>query len=49
MIQLSGEKSLFVSADKGTVHAFFCSRIDYCNSLLIDLLKTWLSPLQVVR
>jgi len=30
------------------VHAFVCSRIDYCNSLLIDLPKTWLSPLQIV-
>src|SRR6218665_3168238 len=31
-----------------TVHAFVCSRIDYCNSLLIGLPKTRLSPLQTV-
>src|SRR6218665_1373205 len=30
------------------VHAFVCSRIDYCNSLLIGLPKTRLSPLQTV-
>src|SRR6218665_1348813 len=29
-------------------HAFVCSRIDYCNSLLIGLPKTRLSPLQIV-
>src|SRR6218665_2583777 len=30
------------------VHAFVCSRIYYCNSLLIGLPKTRLSPVQTV-
>ena len=30
------------------VHAFVCSRIDYCNSLLVGLPKVRLSPLQSV-
>ena len=30
------------------VHAFVCSRIDYCNSLLIGLPKLHLAPLQSV-
>ena len=30
------------------VHAFVCSRIDYCNSLLIGLPKVRLSPIQSV-
>ena len=30
------------------VHAFVCSRIDYCNSLLVGLPKVRLSPIQYV-
>ena len=30
------------------VHTFVCSRIDYCNSLLVGLCKVRLSPLQTV-
>jgi len=30
------------------VHAFVCSGIDYCNSLLSGLPKTWLAPLQTI-
>lgn len=30
------------------IHAFICSRIDYCNSVLIGLPKVRLSPLQTV-
>ena len=30
------------------VHAFICSRIDYCNSLFVGLPKVRLSPLQSV-
>src|SRR6218665_240691 len=30
------------------IHAFLCSRIDYCNSLLIGLPKDHLSPIQLV-
>src|SRR6218665_2649717 len=30
------------------VHAFVCSRIDYCNSLLVGLPKVRLSPIQSV-
>src|SRR6218665_1962777 len=30
------------------VHAFVCSQIDYCNSLLVGLPKVPLSPLQSV-
>src|SRR6218665_1644255 len=31
------------------VHAFVCSRIDYCNSLLIGLPKSRLAPLSVLN
>src|SRR6218665_1363817 len=41
-------KAVYVPVFTSTVHAFVCSRIDYCNSLLIGLLKTRLSPLQTV-
>src|SRR6218665_2472534 len=34
---------------KSMVHAFVCSRIDYCNSLLIGLPKSRLAPLQSVH
>jgi len=30
------------------VHAFVCSRTDYCNSLLIGFHKVWQSPIQTV-
>src|SRR6218665_1492834 len=30
------------------VHAYVCSRIDYCNSLLVGLPKVRLSPIQSV-
>src|SRR6218665_419290 len=33
---------------KSMVHAFVCSRIDYCNYLLIGLPKSRLAPLQSV-
>src|SRR6218665_946190 len=33
---------------KSMVHAFVCSRIDYCNFLLIGLPKSRLAPLQSV-
>src|SRR6218665_2368462 len=33
---------------QSTVHAFICSRIDYCNSLLICLPKVRLSPIHLV-
>src|SRR6218665_3167259 len=33
---------------KSMVHAFVCSRIDYCNSLPIGLPKSRLAPLQSV-
>ena len=43
-IRRSVSSSVFTSI----VHAFICSRIDYCNSLLIGLPKIRLSPLQSV-
>src|SRR6218665_456680 len=41
-------KAVSVPIFTSIVHAFVCSRIDYCNSLLIGLPKTRLSPLQTV-
>ena len=43
-------KAVSVPIFTSTVHAFVCSmtRMDYCNSLLIGLPKTRLSPLQTV-
>src|SRR6218665_2406234 len=41
-------KAVSVPIFTSIVHAFVCSSIDYCNSLLIGLPKTQLSPLQTV-
>src|SRR6218665_1134052 len=41
-------KAVSVSIFTSIVHAFVCSRIDYCNSVLIGLPKTRLSPLQTI-
>src|SRR6218665_3499797 len=41
-------KAVYVPIYTSIVQAFVCSRIDYCNSLLIGLPKTRLSPLQTV-
>jgi hypothetical protein len=41
-------RSLSSSIFSTMVHAFICSRIDYCNSLLIGLPKLRLAPLQSV-
>ena len=41
-------KAVSVTIFTSIVHAFVCSRIDYCNSLLIGLPKTRLSPFQTV-
>ena len=43
-IRRSVSSSVFTSI----VHAFICSRIDYCNSVLVGLPKLRLSPLQSV-
>ena len=43
-IRKSVSSSIFTSI----VHAFVCSRIDYCNSVLIGLPKVRLAPLQSV-
>jgi hypothetical protein len=43
-IRRSVSSSVFTSI----IHAFICSRIDYCNSLLVGLPKVRLSPLQSV-
>ena len=41
-------RSVFLSTVTSTVHAFVCSRIDYCNSLLIGLSKVRVCPIQSV-
>src|SRR6218665_1710513 len=41
-------KAVYVPIFTSIVHAFVCSRIDYCNSLLSGFPKTRLSPLQTV-
>src|SRR6218665_2299993 len=41
-------KAVSVPIFTSIVHVFVCSRIDYCNSLLIGLPKTRVSPLQTV-
>ena len=41
-------RSVFSSVFTSIVHAFICSRIDYCNSLFLGLPKVRLSPLQSV-
>src|SRR6218665_2318694 len=41
-------RSVSMPVFKSMVHAFVCSRIDYCNSLLIGLPKSRLAPLQSV-
>jgi len=43
-IRRSVSSSIFATL----IHAFICSRIDYCNSLLIGLPKIHLSPIQLV-
>ena len=42
------QRSVSMPVFKSMVHAFVCSRIDYCNSLLIGLPKSRLAPLQSV-
>src|SRR6218665_2919736 len=41
-------KAVSVPIFTSILHAFVCSRFNYCNSLLIDLPKTRLSSLQTV-
>src|SRR6218665_1017915 len=41
-------RSVSMPVFKSMVHAFVCSRIDYCNSLLNGLPKSRLAPLQPV-
>src|SRR6218665_1090033 len=40
------ERSVSSHVFTSIVHAFVCSRIDYCNSLLVGLPKVRLSPIQ---
>ena len=40
--------ALFIPVSSPTVQAVICTRVDYCNSLFIDLLKSRLAPLQSV-
>src|SRR6218665_2599292 len=42
------DESVSSHVSTSIVHAFVCSRIDYCNSLLICLPKVRLSPIQSV-
>src|SRR6218665_2051896 len=44
MIRRSVSPKVFLTI----VHAFICTRIEYCNSLLIGLPKTRLAPVQSV-
>ena len=44
----ANRRSVSSSVFTSIVHAFICSRIDYCNSLFIGLPKVRLSPLQSV-
>ena len=41
-------KSVSIPVFTSILHAFVCSRIDYCNSLLIVLPKVRLSPIQTL-
>ena len=41
-------RSVSSSTLTSIVHAFVCSRIDYCNSVLVGLSKVRLSPIQSV-
>ncbi len=44
----ANQKSVSIPVFTSIIHAFICSRIDYCNSLLIGLPKVRLSPIQTV-
>ena len=44
----ANRRSVSSSTFTSIVYAFVCSRIDYCNSLLVGLPKVHLSPLQSV-
>ena len=48
MIMILITRSVFSSKLTSIVHAFVCSRIDFCNSVLIGLSKVRLSPIQSV-